>query len=89
MNSYPQAPPEPLAATLSEKGQITIPKPLRESLGLRTGTVVLFLEEHGHLVIRKQVDENPFEAVRGSVKLPEGMTVDAWMDELRGEADLP
>jgi len=78
-----------LTAIVSEKGQITIPKPLRDSLGLRTGQVLDFSEEDGHLVIRKVVDENPFESVRGTIEIPDGMTVDAWMDELRGEVDLP
>ena len=37
-------------AVVSEKGQVTIPKPLRRSLGLAPGTVLAFEEREGRLV---------------------------------------
>jgi antitoxin PrlF len=46
--------------TVSQKGQITIPKQLRERLGIRAGDVLEFIEEEGRLVGQKS-DEDPFE----------------------------
>jgi antitoxin PrlF len=89
MDSYLESTEKELTATLSEKGQITIPKPLRDSLGLRTGTVLRFKERAGTLVARKVVDEDPFASVWGILKLPDGMSVDEYMDEIRGPVDLP
>ena len=42
-----------MKTTVSEKGQITIPKRLRDCLGLRPGTVLDFDEAGGRLVGRK------------------------------------
>jgi antitoxin PrlF len=68
---------------VSEKGQITIPKPLRERLGLRTGQVLEAREELGRLVMTKSTNADPFEKYFGVLKL--GMTTDEIMAELRGE----
>jgi AbrB family looped-hinge helix DNA binding protein len=83
MNSYETG----MTAIVSEKGQITIPKKLRDSLGMRAGQVLDFQERDGRLVISKVVDDDPFAAVRGTVELPDGMSVDEYMDEIRGPAD--
>ena len=40
-------------ATVSEKGQITIPKPLRDRLGIRPGEILDVREEAGRLVATK------------------------------------
>ena len=45
---------------LSEKGQITIPKALRDSLGLTSGMAIEFTEEDGRLVGRKLLRTDPF-----------------------------
>ncbi len=39
-----------MRATVAERGQITIPKVLREQLGIRPGTILEFTEENGRLV---------------------------------------
>lgn len=36
-----------MKAVISEKGQVTIPKPLRDRLGLRPGHILDFTEEPG------------------------------------------
>lgn len=38
---------------ITSKGQVTIPKELRESHGLLPGTEVEFVEDHGEIRIRK------------------------------------
>ena len=43
-----------MKASVSEKGQITIPKPLRDCLGIRPGAILDVREEAGRLVATKQ-----------------------------------
>jgi AbrB family looped-hinge helix DNA binding protein len=76
-----------MKAKLSEKGQITIPKKLREQLGVRMGDELDFKIEQGRLVATRVIEQDPLEAVWGTLKLP--MSVDAWIDELRGPAEPP
>jgi AbrB family looped-hinge helix DNA binding protein len=74
-----------MKAVLSEKGQVTIPKPLRERLGLRPGHVLVFSEERGRLVAAKQSPEDPIERVYGVLKT--GRTTDTTIRRLRGKVD--
>ena len=61
-----------MKTTVSEKGQITIPKRLRDSLGLRPGTVLDFEEAGGRLVGRKLVPADHLEELVGILELPGG-----------------
>lgn len=70
---------------ISEKGQITVPKRLRERLGIRTGDRLEFSEERGRLVVSKAAPSDPVTIVYGTLKL--GRSTDETMRELRGEAD--
>lgn len=73
-----------MKATLSEKGQVTIPKPLREALGLRTGSRLDFQEEAGRLVVTKVLTQSPLEKWRGRGALPGGTgDVDAYLGRVR------
>jgi antitoxin PrlF len=71
-----------MKAVLSEKGQVTIPKPLRDRLGLRTGQTLEFREAAGKLVVEKAETQDPVAAVYGILKL--GCGTDQAMAELRG-----
>ena len=71
-----------MKSIVSEKGQVTIPKRLRERLGLRAGTVIDFDEEAGRLVGRKASRVDPLDALYGSLDL--GKSTDEVMIELRG-----
>ena len=74
-----------MKTTVSEKGQVTIPKPLRERLGIRPGHVLDFHEEKGRLVAAKTTPEDPVASVYGILKL--GRSTNDVMTSLRGKAD--
>jgi AbrB family looped-hinge helix DNA binding protein len=70
---------------VSEKGQVTIPKALRDRLGIRPGEVLEVREEAGRLVATKQSAEDAVDRVYGILK-PRRRT-DRLMDALRGKPD--
>lgn len=67
---------------VTEKGQVTIPKEIRETLGIQPGDEVMFEETEAGYVVRKRVDESRFEEWRGVAETDQ--SVDERMDELRG-----
>lgn len=71
-----------MKAIVSEKGQVTIPKPLRARLGLKPGAVLDFEAEGGKLVGRKAQTLDPVDSAWGILKLPE--SVDAFIERTRG-----
>ena len=75
-----------MKTVVSEKGQITIPKPLRMRLGIRKGQVLDVREERGRLVMTKRVSRDPFDRYFGLLKLDR--RTDEIMKELRGEYPL-
>ncbi|MBI3013550.1 MAG: AbrB/MazE/SpoVT family DNA-binding domain-containing protein [Candidatus Tectomicrobia bacterium] len=74
-----------MKTTVSEKGQVTIPKPLRDRLGIRPGHVLDFQEERGRLVATKATPQDPLQSVYGILKL--GRSTDDLIKALRGTAD--
>jgi len=76
-----------MKSVVSEKGQVTIPKPLRDRLGIRAGQVLDFREEGGRLVAAKVRIDDPVGDVFGILKLDR--PTDEVVQELRGPAELP
>ncbi|MGI9113557.1 MAG: AbrB/MazE/SpoVT family DNA-binding domain-containing protein [Chthoniobacterales bacterium] len=72
-----------MKTTVSEKGQVTIPKALRDKLGLVPGVILQFDAIKGQLVGRKQMAGDPFKKWRGRGKLPKAMTVDMFLRRAR------
>lgn len=70
---------------VSEKGQITIPKTVRERLGIRPGQVLEVREEGGRVVATKVTTRDAVERVTGILKL--ARPVDELITELRGKPD--
>ena len=72
-------------SVVSEKGQVTIPKQLRDRLGIRPGQALEFTEERGRLVATKARVEEPVSSVYGILDL--GRSTDEIVADLRGDAD--
>jgi antitoxin PrlF len=77
--------PVKLEATVAERGQITLPKQVRDALGLTKGTKLEVQIDGSRVVLRKDVND-AISRLRGRFKLPPGMTTDDVMRELRGRA---
>jgi AbrB family looped-hinge helix DNA binding protein len=72
-----------MRSRVSSKGQITIPVELREDLGIREGTVVVFERRPEGAMLRKgTTGEHPVDRVYGLLRL--GTSVDRLLDEMRG-----
>jgi antitoxin PrlF len=73
-------------ATITSKGQITIPKDVRDALGLTPGSEVEISVEAGRAILRKRLSPEVLQRWRGRLrdKLPAN-SVDEFIDELRGE----
>jgi AbrB family looped-hinge helix DNA binding protein len=67
-------------AKLTSKGQITIPKSVRDTLGLREGDRVLFRVDGDRAVIAKTAD---LLELAGSVPVPAGKRGTPWDQVLR------
>ena len=72
-----------MKAIVSEKGQITIPKAVRDRLGLMPGTILEIEASEGRLVGVKRDNVDPVAAWRGAGKLPAGTSVDSYLDGTR------
>ena len=77
-----------MTTTVTRKGQVTIPKPIRDRLGIRPGSRVEFeLTEDGRAVLRKvgrtRVKPSRFERLRGSATVK--LSTDEIMALTRGE----
>ena len=73
---------------LTSKGQVTIPKRLRDHLGLKPGSEVEFaMNNQGEIVVRtkEKLPKSRFDAIRGTRNL--GMTTDESMRLLRGDRE--
>lgn len=51
-----------IESTVTSKGQITIPKSIREELDLVEGTTVIFMQEGGRAIMMPKV-KNPLKAM--------------------------
>lgn len=70
-------------AILSEKGQVTIPKALRDTMGMVTGSVLSFSEKEGKLVVTKVLASDPLKKWRGKGSIPKGESVDHYLTRIR------
>ena len=72
-----------MKANVSEHGQVTIPKLLRNKLGLTKGAIIDFEVKDGKLIGRKCTIDDAINQVRGCINL--GMSTDEFMRMIRGK----
>lgn len=74
-----------MTSTISSKGQVTVPKDVRDRLGLRAGTVVEFEVTDAGVLLRKgHKGIRPVDRVLGILR--RNRSTDALIDEMRGPA---
>lgn len=73
-----------MKAVVAERGQVTIPKALRDKLGIRSGTTLEFAANRGSLVARK-AETDPVSSVFGCLGRP--VDSDKFVRKIRGAAD--
>lgn len=73
-----------IIAKVTSKGQVTIPKKVRERLGVQPGEGVGFEEKDGVVCIRKAVTKSPFDRWVGKLKHLKGQRSDDLVREIRG-----
>jgi antitoxin PrlF len=71
--------------TMTSKGQVTIPKRMRQTLGLKPGSDVAFELVNGQVVVKKagKTGKSRFAKVSGTLKDP--LSTDQIMTLLRGD----
>lgn len=70
---------------ITSKGQVTIPKEIRERLGVKPGDELEFVEEDGVFRLRKRLNAAPLKKYRGYLKSLADRDPDELVKEMRGE----
>jgi antitoxin PrlF len=71
------------SAKITSKGQVTLPREIRERLGVRDGDRVRFEVEDGQVVLYSQRDTPSFAGMVGLAPLQSGETAMTATDDLR------
>ena len=72
--------PVDVATKVTSKGQVTVPKAVREALGINEGDAVVFRVEGNRAVLARTPD---FLALAGGVRVPAAKRNAAWDDVIR------
>lgn len=72
-----------MEVSVAERGQITLPKAVRDALGLTKGSTLTVELDGGRIILRKSVDD-AISRARGRFKLPSGVSSDQLTGQLRG-----
>ncbi len=68
------------AARVTSKGQVTVPKAVREALGIKEGDQIVFRVEGNRAVLARTPD---FLELAGSIRVPAAKRNVAWDEVLR------
>lgn len=74
-----------MGVRLTDRGQVTLPKQVRDALGLRPGDEVEFVPDGSGYRLRKVLRTNPFSRYRGHLTGLAGRDPDELVRELRGD----
>jgi AbrB family looped-hinge helix DNA binding protein len=72
-------------AKLTSKGQLTVPKEIRDKLGISPGEELVFEEKDGLFYIKKNPRKSPFDKWAGYLKAGKKKKTDKVIEELRGK----
>ncbi|MGH9547469.1 MAG: AbrB/MazE/SpoVT family DNA-binding domain-containing protein [Terriglobales bacterium] len=75
-------------ATITSKGQITVPREVRRALGVRSGDKLLFESDGKGIRVRPVRSKSAFSKYRGigNPKIPSGKNgIKKWLRGMRGE----
>ena len=75
---------------VTSKGQVTVPKPVRERLGLKQGDRIEFVSESGRTLVRRaRKGTNAFAKYAGALGTFKGgqEEINAWLRDLRDLRD--
>ncbi len=77
------------ATHVTSKGQVTIPKAIRERLGVKQGDQIEFVPEDGRTIVRRvRSGANPFSKYVGAMgTFKSRKEINAWLRELRDPTD--
>ncbi len=73
-----------VVATVTSKGQVTIPKDIRDRLGIRPGDHIEFVESGEGYVVQKRLETSPFDKWIGYLQHLGEHDSDALVEEMRG-----
>ena len=68
---------------IGERGQVTIPKPLRVKYGFLPFIEVEFIDHQNGILVRKKNKQSPIDDIYGL--LGKNQTTDTIMEEIRGK----
>lgn len=70
-----------VAARVTSKGQVTVPKAVREALGVRDGDAIIFRIEGNRAVVARTPD---FLELAGTLRIPANKKNAAWDNVIKG-----
>jgi AbrB family looped-hinge helix DNA binding protein len=80
-----------MKATMTSKGQITIPAKIRRKLNLKPGNILEFDENSSFLKAVRVFDPGQMYGIIGCCKsaISSEQTANEWLDQTRGKVKLP
>ena len=73
-----------VTSTITSKGQVTVPREIRDELGVRPGDQITWIRDRNGISVRKRIDVDRLRKWRGYLKDMAGKDVDDVVREMRG-----